>query len=215
MLTEKKTFTIDKFTTISRKTINGVKVGYESYGTLNAQKNNVILVCHYFSGSSHAAGKYRESDALPGYWDSLIGPGKFVDTDNFFVISSDTLSNMYVKDPNVITTGPSSINPDTGKRYGLTFPVITIKDFVALQKLLIDSLEIPILHAVMGPSMGSMQAVEWASSYPDMVERVVAVIPAGLQCDPYCIAMVETWAASIVFDPFGTIVTIMIKAISH
>ena len=115
---EKKVFSLPAYTTVGGKTIKDVKVGYETYGTLNATGDNAVFVAHFYSGNSHAAGKYKETGAAPGYWNGIIGPGKPVDTDKLFVISADTLSNVNTKDPNTTTTGPSSINPDTGKPYG-------------------------------------------------------------------------------------------------
>jgi homoserine O-acetyltransferase/O-succinyltransferase len=200
LLVEKQKFTIDDFKTFNGKTIKQVNVGWEAYGKLNADKSNAILITHYFTGNSHAAGKYSESDPLPGYWDSIIGPGKAIDTNKFYVISSDTLVNASAFDKNVITTGPASINPETGKPYGLSFPVVTIRDFVNVQKALIDSLGIEKLHAVIGPSMGSMQSLEWAIAYPDMVERMVSVIGTG-EADAWLVAGLEKWAAPIKQDP--------------
>ena len=118
LLVEKQSFTFENYTTVSGQTIAEVTVGWESYGELNEAKDNVILITHFFSGNSHAAGKYSADDPLPGYWDSIIGPGKAIDTNKYFVISSDTLVNAFPHDPNVITTGPASINPVTGKPYG-------------------------------------------------------------------------------------------------
>lgn len=200
LLVEKKRFTTKDFETVSGKVIKQVDVGWESYGELNKDKSNVILITHFFSGTSHAAGKYAESDPIPGYWDAIIGPGKAIDTNKYFVISSDTLVNANVHLPNVITTGPSSINPDTGKPYALDFPVVTIRDFVNVQKRLLDSLGIKKLHAVVGASMGSFQALEWSIAYPDMVERMASVIGVG-QMDAWTIAMLEHWAAPIRLDP--------------
>ncbi len=151
-------------------------MGWEAYGTLNADKSNVILITHFFSGTSHAAGKYKESDAAPGYWDAIIGPGKPLDTSKYYILSSDTLVNLNAGDPNVVTTGPATPAPDTGKPYGVSFPVVSIRDFVNVQKALLDSLGITRLHAVMGPSMGALQAYEWATGYPEVVQRVVPVI---------------------------------------
>ena len=110
LLTEKKVFSMPSYTTFGGKTIKNVKVGYETYGTLNANGDNAIFIAHFYSGNSHAAGKYKAGDAAAGYWDSIIGAGKPIDTDKFFVISADTLSNLNTKDPMVTTTGPSSIN---------------------------------------------------------------------------------------------------------
>ncbi|MEQ3440339.1 homoserine O-acetyltransferase [Pseudoalteromonas sp. BZP1] len=199
MLVEKQHFTTKDFTTVSGVTLEQVDIGWESYGKLNANKDNVILITHYFSGTSHAAGKYKADDALPGYWDAIIGPGKAIDTNKYYVISSDTLVNANWHDPNVITTGPASTNPKTGKPYGLDFPVVTITDFVNVQKRLLDSLGITKLHAVMGASMGSFQALEWATRYPDKVERLIHVIGAATM-DAWTVAALEKWALPIRLD---------------
>ncbi|MCF7501818.1 homoserine O-acetyltransferase [Pseudoalteromonas sp. L1] len=199
MLVEKQHFTTKDFTTVSGVTLEQVDIGWESYGKLNANKDNVILITHYFSGTSHAAGKYKADDALPGYWDAIIGPGKAIDTNKYYVISSDTLVNANWHDENVITTGPASINPKTGKPYGLDFPVVTITDFVNVQKRLLDSLGITKLHAVMGASMGSFQALEWATRYPDKVERLIHVIGAATM-DAWTVAALEKWALPIRLD---------------
>ncbi len=199
MLVEKQHFTTKNFTTVSGVTLSQVDVGWESYGTLNKAKDNVVLITHYFSGTSHAAGKYKADDALAGYWDALIGPGKAIDTNKYFVISSDTLVNANWHDPNVITTGPASTNPATGKPYGLDFPVVTITDFVEVQKRLLDSLGINKLHAVIGASMGSFQALEWAVRYPEQVERLVHVIGAATM-DAWTVSALEKWAMPIRLD---------------
>jgi homoserine O-acetyltransferase len=197
---EKKTFNVDSYTTHGGETIKDVKVGWESYGTLNEEKDNVVLITHFFSGNSHAAGKYSEDDQQAGYWDSIIGPGKAIDTDKYYVISVDSLVNAYPNLPTVITTGPASINPDTGKTYGLDFPVVTIRDFVNVQKALLEDLGVRKLHAVVGASMGSLQAIEWAAAYPDWVERMVSVIGAG-SLDAWTIMGLEQWAKAIKLDP--------------
>ncbi|WP_020175282.1 E22 family MetX-like putative esterase [Methyloferula stellata] len=200
MIVQKKTFELPSFQTQSGRLIKNLCVGWESYGTLNADKSNAILIAHYFSGTSHAAGKYAEEDALPGYWDDLIGPGKAIDTDRYFVFSSDTLVNLNARDKNVVTTGPASLDPDTGKPYGLSFPLVSIRDFVGVQKELVDHLGIKKLHAVMGPSMGGLQTLCWASSFPDMMERIVPVICAGV-IDAWLTAWLGLWAAPIYADP--------------
>ncbi|SMH44952.1 E22 family MetX-like putative esterase [Azospirillum agricola] len=199
-IVEKKTFEMPSYTTVGGGTIKNVRIGWESYGTLNEAKDNVILVTHFFSGSSHAAGKYKADDPAPGYWDSIIGPGKPLDTDKYFIISSDTLVNLSPKDPTVVTTGPASTNPDTGKPYGLSFPVVAIRDFVNVQKALLDSLGVTSLQAVMGGSMGSLQALDWATAHPDMVKRVIAAI-GGAEADPFLIGWLNLWAAPIKLDP--------------
>lgn len=199
-LVEKQSFTIPEFTTQGGATIRDMRLGWEAYGTLNAAKDNVILVAHYFSGSSHAAGRYAADDKAPGYWDAIIGAGKPVDTDKYYVISVDTPVNLGAHDPNVITTGPASTDPTTGKPYGLSFPILTMRDFVETQKALLDQLGIERLHAVMGASMGALQVYEWAAAYPEMVERVVPVIAAGWSSGDL-IAWLNIWAAPIKVDP--------------
>jgi homoserine O-acetyltransferase/O-succinyltransferase len=196
----KKVFTMASYTTVGGQTIKNVRVGYESYGTLNAARDNVVLICHFYTGNSHAAGKYAPADAAPGYWDAIIGAGKPIDTDRLFVISSDTLVNVNVKDPHTVTTGPASINPDTGKPYAMSFPIVTIRDFVNVQKALLDSLGITKLHTVMGASMGALQSLEWAAAHPDVVERVISVIGAG-EANAFTIGWLNVWAAPILADP--------------
>jgi len=200
LIVEKKTFEMPSYTTAAGETIKGVKVGWEAAGTLNADKSNAILITHFFSGTSHAFGKYKADDKVAGYWDGIIGPGKLIDTNKYYVISSDTLVNLNVNAPNVVTTGPASINPDTGKPYGMSFPVVSIKDFVNVQKALVESLGIKKLKTVMGASMGGLQAYEWAASYPEMVDRFVAVISHS-QPDPFLAAWVDLWAQPIRIDP--------------
>ncbi len=201
MLTEKKVFSMPSYTTFGGKTIKNVKVGYETYGTLNAAGDNAIFIAHFYSGNSHAAGKYKAGDAGSGYWDSIIGAGKPIDTDKFFVISADTLSNLNTKDPMVTTTGPSSINADTGKPYGMSFPVIAMRDSVVVHKALVDSLGVKKLYAVAGASGGSVQAVEWTVLYPDFVDRAIPVISPGLSISPWAVALLDIWVAPIKADP--------------
>jgi len=199
MLVAKQVFELPEYTTVSGATIRNLRVGWESYGALNAERSNAILICHFFRGTSHAAGKYRDSDALPGYWDAIIGPGKAIDTEKYFVFSSDTLVNLNVHDPMVTTTGPASIDPATGKPYGLSFPLVTIGDFVRVQKALVDHLGIGKLRAVVGPSGGGLQTFEWAATYPDMMERIVPVIAAASP-RAALIAWLNVWAAPIRVD---------------
>jgi homoserine O-acetyltransferase/O-succinyltransferase len=200
LIVEKKTFELPSHTTAAGAVIKNVKIGWEAAGTLNADKSNAILITHFFSGTSHAFGKYAASDKAAGYWDAIIGPGKAIDTNKYYVLSSDTLVNLNVHAPNVVTTGPASINPDSGKPYAMDFPVVSIKDFVAVQKALVESLGIRKLKAVMGASMGALQAYEWAASYPDMVERVIPVI--GMPgVDAFMIEWLDVWAAPIRLDP--------------
>jgi homoserine O-acetyltransferase len=198
---EKKVFTMPSYTTVSGTTLKGVKVGYETYGKLNAAGDNAIFVPHFFSGNSHAAGKYKETDAAFGYWDPIIGAGRPIDTDKYFVVSADTLVNLNTRDPNTTTTGPASINPDTGKPYAMTFPVVSYADSVHVHKALLDSLGVKKLQAVAGASGGSMQAMIWAAQYPDLVLRVVHVIGPGFDIQPYVVELVDVWALPIKLDP--------------
>ncbi len=200
LFTTKKRFELPELRTIGGATIRNVAVGYETYGALNEARDNAILVAHYFSGTSHAAGRYRPQDRLPGYWDSIIGPGKPVDTNRYFVISSDTLVNFNAYDPDVITTGPASLDPGAGKPYGLSFPAVAIADFVRVQRALVDALEIPKLRAVMGPSMGGLQSFEWAASYPEMVERIIPVT-ASPHFTGWLTAWLSIWTQPIRLDP--------------
>ncbi len=201
LLTEKKFFTLPQYTPAAGQTIKQVRVGYETYGKLNAAGDNAVFVAHFFSGTSHAAGRYKADEKAAGYWDAIIGPGKAIDTDKYFVVSADTLVNLNVKSPAVGTVGPATVNPDTGKPYGSSFPVVSMKDSVRVHKALIDSLGVKKLQAVAGASGGSIQAMEWAAEYPQLVERVVHVIGPGLDIHPYVIGLLDLWAMPIKMDP--------------
>jgi homoserine O-acetyltransferase len=198
---EKKVFTLASYETVGHKTLANVRVGYETYGTLNAAGDNAIFIPHFFTGTSHAAGRYKPTDAAPGYWDPIIGAGKPIDTDKYFVISADSLANLNTKDPNVATTGPASIDPATGKPYAMTFPVISYDDSVRVHKALVDALGVKKLHAVAGASGGSIQAMIWAALYPDFVERVVHVVGPGFDISPYVLQMLDVWVLPIRMDP--------------
>lgn len=168
-ITETKYFTIrDKILLESQEHFGPIQVAYETYGTLNDTKDNAILLLHALTGDAHAAGYHSMDDKKPGWWDDMVGPGKAFDTNKFFVISSNMLGGCSG------TTGPCSINPETGKPYGLDFPVITIEDAVKVQKKLVDYLGVKKLIAA-GGSMGGMQALEWSIAYPDMVEDVIII----------------------------------------
>jgi homoserine O-acetyltransferase/O-succinyltransferase len=167
MIVHTDTVRFDSLALDSGATLAPVDVAYEAYGQLNAARTNAILILHAFSGDAHAAG-ISHATGKPGWWDNMIGPGKAFDTNLCFVICSNVLGGCRG------TTGPASINPTTGCPYGLSFPVITIGDMVRLQRMLVDSLGIERLLTVTGGSMGGMQALEWAVSYPD---RVVSAIP--------------------------------------
>ncbi len=142
-------------------------LAYETYGKINSLKDNVILICHALSGDSHAAGYYNLSDKKPGWWDIMIGPGKGFDTEKYFVVCINVLGGC------MGSIGPSSINPKTGKRYGLSFPQITIKDIVKSQRMLLNYLGIEKIYCVTGGSMGGMQALQWMIDYPDSVRSSI------------------------------------------
>ena len=154
----------------SGKELKEVDVAYETYGTLNSDADNAILLLHALTGDAHAAG-YHEGDTRPGWWDDMVGSGKAFDTDKYFVVCSNMLGGCKG------TTGPSSINPETGKQYALDFPVITIEDVVKVQKKLVDFLGIKKL-TVAGGSMGGMQALEWALAHKEMVKNVIFIASA-------------------------------------
>jgi len=177
----------------SGKTLEEVTVAYETYGELNKEKTNAILICHALTGDAHAAG-WHEGDKKPGWWEIVIGPGKALDTEKFFIICSNVLGGCKG------TTGPSSINPKTGKEYGLEFPVITIKDMVKVQKKLIDSFGINQLYAIIGGSMGGMQVLEWLVTYPSMMKKAVPIATTALS-SPQQIAFNEVGRQAIFSDP--------------
>lgn len=145
---------------------------FETYGTLNADKSNAVMVCHALSGNHHVAGRYAETDKNPGWWDNLIGPGRPLDTNRFFVIGLNNLGGCHG------SSGPASINPATGKRWGSQFPVLTVEDWVASQARLADHLGIKQLAAVIGGSLGGMQALQWTLSYPERIRHALLIATA-------------------------------------
>ena len=197
---EKHRLTIPDFNFLCGRTLD-IEIGYETYGRLNASGDNAILVCHFWTGTSHAAGRYSAADALPGWWDGLIGPGKTIDTDRYLVICPDMLSNVQANDPMVISTGPASINPDTGEPWGSQFPTLTFRDIVNAQKMLMDHLGIRHLKAIGGPSAGGMQALEWAVSYPDLMDKVFAVTSFGRSSAFFTMAVFRICQSLIQADP--------------
>lgn len=174
--------------------LSPVTIEYETYGQLNTDKTNAILICHALSGSAHAAGYHAAGDKKPGWWDDCIGPGKAFDTDRFFVICSNVLGGCYG------STGPMSHDKATGKAYGLNLPVVTIRDIVNAQTKLIDHLEIDKLLCVAGGSMGGMQVLEWSANHP---ERLHASIPIATTAhhSPMLIAFSEVGRQAIYADP--------------
>jgi homoserine O-acetyltransferase len=195
---EKRVFEGGAYQTRGGATIANLRIGYQTMGRLNAEGTNAILICHFFSGNSHAFGRLAAGGPA-GYWDAIIGPGKPIDTDRYFVVSADTLVNVNVPDANTVTTGPASINPDTGRPYALTFPVVSMRDFVETQKRLLDSLGVKRLAMVAGPSNGGLQSIEWAAAYPGFIERVMPVIAADI--DAWMQGWLDIWEAPIRLDP--------------
>ncbi|RMD53779.1 MAG: homoserine O-acetyltransferase, partial [Candidatus Thermofonsia bacterium] len=193
---ETQTFTFAQerpFPLESGASLSPVTIAYETYGTLNADKSNAILICHALSGSAHAAGCHP-GDSKPGWWDDCIGPGKAFDTDRYFVICSNVLGSCYG------SSGPMSINPKTKRPYALSFPVVTIGDMVRAQVALIDHLGIDTLFCVAGGSMGGMQTLEWAAHHP---HRIRAAIPLATTArhSPMLIAFSEVGRQAIYADP--------------
>lgn len=171
-----------------------ITVAYETYGELNSKKDNAILVIHALTGDAHAAGYYNETDKKAGWWDTLIGKGKAFDTDKYFIICTNILGGCSG------TTGPGSINPQTGKPYGTDFPVFTIEDTVKVQKKLLDYLEIESLYCVAGGSMGGMEAMQFSISYPDYVKSAVLIATTS-RLSPQAIAFNAVGRNSIISDP--------------
>ncbi len=188
------TFARDEpFPTESGKTLSPVTLAYETYGTLNNDRSNAILVLHALTGDAHAAGRH-EGDKDPGWWDNMIGPGKAFDTDLYFIICSNVLGGCRG------STGPSSVNPATGKPYALDFPLITVSDMVNAQRHLVDYLGIDRLLAIAGGSMGGMQALQWVASYPEKVRAVIPIATTATH-SPQQIAFNEVGRQSIMADP--------------
>ncbi len=167
---------------------------YETYGRLNRARSNAVLVFHALSGDHHAAGKHSAHDSKPGWWDNMIGPGKAFDTNRLFVICANVLGGCRG------TTGPASTDPATGRPYGLSFPVVTLRDMVRAQKTLVDHLGIRRLLAVSGASMGGMMALQWAVDYPKSVRCVVPIATAAYQ-SPKNIALQDVGRRAIMSDP--------------
>jgi homoserine O-acetyltransferase/O-succinyltransferase len=168
------------------RTLGPIQVAYETYGQLNAERTNAVLICHALTGDAHVAGRHTPTDRKPGWWEIMVGPGKGIDTDKYFVICSNVLGGCKG------TTGPSSINPETGRPWGLDFPVVTIEDMVKVQKRLIEHLGIEKLLCVTGGSMGGMQVLEWTVRYPDSVASAIPIATTA-----------RLNAQSIAFDAVG------------
>lgn len=184
----------DSFSFLCGKGISHVTIAYETYGTLNEDRSNAVLILHALSGNAHAAGYYSEDDKYPGWWDRYIGPGKPFDTNKYFFITSNVVGGCSG------STGPASINPDTGKPYGLSFPVVTIHDMVNAQWHLVKSFGIEKLLSVAGGSMGGMQALEWSLAFPEMVQSVIAIATSA-SISAQSIAFNEVGRQAIINDP--------------
>ena len=178
----------------SGKTLSSYDLMVETYGELNARRSNAILICHALSGDHHAAGYHSVNDSKPGWWDSAIGPGKAIDTTKFFVVALNNLGGC------AGSTGPTSINPETGKPYGPDFPVVTVRDWVKSQLHLMDLLGIQKWAAVIGGSLGGMQVLRWAISFPERLRHAVC-IAAAPKLSAQNIAFNEVARHSIVNDP--------------
>ena len=177
----------------SGEVLENVTVAYETYGELNKEKSNAILICHALTGDAHAAG-WHKGDKKAGWWEIVIGPGKALDSEKYFIICSNVLGGCKG------TTGPSSINPKTGKPYGLDFPVITIGDMVKVQKKLVEHFKIDQLNTIIGGSMGGMQVLEWMVRHPKMMKKAIPIATAAMS-SPQQIAFNEVGRQSIFSDP--------------
>lgn len=195
---KKRTYTFadpqNPFTLESGSSIDSVTIAYETCGVLNEQKDNAILITHALTGDSHVAGRYGKDDAKPGWWEYMVGPGRGIDTDQYYVICSNVIGGCKG------STGPSSLNPVTGVSYGSSFPAIAISDMVNAQKRLIDHLGIKKLFSVIGGSVGGMQVLGWCSAYPGMVGSAV-VLASTLRHSPLNIALNEVARQAIRSDP--------------
>ena len=178
----------------SGASIRDYSLSFETYGTLNADKSNAVLICHALNASHHVAGVYADQPKNLGWWDNMIGPGKSLDTARFFVIGVNNLGSCFG------STGPMHVNPDTGRVYGADFPVVTVEDWVNAQARLLDALGITQLAAVMGGSLGGMQALSWTLQYPERVKHAVVVASAP-NLNAENIAFNEVARRAIVTDP--------------
>ena len=192
-IVQTKYFTFDELILENGEKIGPVTLAYETYGQLNSQRTNAVLILHALSGDAHAAG-YHEGEKNPGWWDSMIGPGKAFDTEKYFVICSNVLGGCKG------STGPSSINPKSGKPYALDFPLITINDMVDCQKQLIDHLGIEKLLTVVGGSMGGMQVLSWLVNYPKNIRSAIPIATTARH-SPQQIAFNEAGRLAIMADP--------------
>ncbi len=192
--TEYASFDVELPLESGRLLASPLTLAYETYGRLNPDRSNAILVTHAWTGDAHAAGRHTPDDRKPGWWDDMIGPGKVLDTDRYFVICSNVIGSCGG------STGPTSINPRTGRPYNLSFPVIMVRDMVRAQKLLIDYLGIDTLLTVIGGSMGAMQALEWGVLYPQRVRSIIPIAGTG-RTSPMAISLNALARQAIYNDP--------------
>ena len=178
----------------SGKTFGPVTVAYETHGTLSPAKDNAIFVCHALTGDAHVAGRYNDEDDKAGWWDAFVGPGKGIDTERYFVICANVLGGCQG------TTGPSSLNPETGSPYGRDFPFITVADMVRVHKALVEALGIKKLLAVVGGSLGGMQVLEWAARHPHGIASAI-VLASSPRLNAQAIAFDKVGRRAIVTDP--------------
>ncbi|MGH8671062.1 MAG: homoserine O-succinyltransferase MetX [Burkholderiales bacterium] len=184
----------ERFMLKSGAFLDGIDLVYETYGRLNEQHSNAVLICHALSGDHHVAGFYSADEKKPGWWDNIVGPGKPIDTRRFFVVGVNNLGGCHG------STGPGSINPETGQPYGAQFPVVTVEDWVASQAQLADHLSIGCFAAVVGGSLGGMQALQWSISFPQRLKHAL-VIAAAPQLTAQNIAFNDVARQAIVSDP--------------
>jgi homoserine O-acetyltransferase len=177
----------------SGRTLPSIRLVYETYGTLNATRSNAVLICHALSGHHHAAG-FHNGDEKPGWWDYYIGPGKPIDTNRFFVVSLNNIGGCHG------STGPTSLNPETGKPWGSDFPKLRVRDWVSTQKMLMEALGISVWAAVVGGSLGGMQAMRWSTEHPDCLRHCV-VIASAMKLSAQNIAFNEIARRAITADP--------------
>ncbi|MDD2763219.1 MAG: homoserine O-acetyltransferase [Opitutaceae bacterium] len=182
------------FTCESGQVLPGFTLRYETYGRLNATRDNAVVICHALSGDHHCAGIHALTDPKPGWWNNFIGPGKAVDTNRFFVLCVNVLGGCQG------SSGPSSLDPRTGRPFGLTFPFVTIRDMVRAQKLLCDHLGLASLQAVIGGSMGGMQVLQWGLEYPAFVRRLIPMATTARE-SAQAIAFNEVGRQAIMQDP--------------
>ncbi len=184
----------EPFTFDSGQTLPGFTLRYETYGRLNAAGDNAVLICHALSGDHHCAGRHAATDRKPGWWNNLVGPGKAVDTDKFFVLCANVPGGCQG------STGPLSVNPATGRPYGIAFPFVTVRDMVRAQKRWLDALGVKRLFALLGGSMGGMQTLQWGIEYPGFCARLLPMATTARE-SAQAIAFNEVGRQAIMQDP--------------